>query len=390
VSGARFRRRLPGDNVARTINRGQTMAMTGWMTSVLGAATAIALVQAASPAAADSVEDFYRGKTITVISTGSVGSIYDLSSRLTVKYMAKHLPGDPQTIAKVMTGAGHLVGTNHLYNIAPKDGTTLGAVGETIPLIQVLQPEKAKYDVRKFNWLGNPVINNLTIVSWHTSGVTSIQQVFDKELIIGTGGPGSTSTQNPRALNNILGTKFKIISGFPGAEIDLAMERGEVNGRGGAIWSWWQTSKPQWIAEKKINILLQIGPRRAKGLENVPLMTELARNEAERRVLALLSSSVMVGRPILAPPNVPADRVAALRAAFRAAMTDREYVAEAAKLNLDIEPTYGDELQKFVEEIASTPPELAKIAGSAIIEGHIFNCKEQVKDAKLCEGSGGE
>ena len=344
----------------------------------------------ATTAIADPVEDFYRGKTITVISTGSVSSIYDLSSRLVVKYMAKHLPGDPSTIAKVMTGAGHLVGTNHLYNVAPRDGTTLGAVGETIPLIQVLQPEKAKYDVAKFNWLGNPVINNLTIVSWHTSGITSIKQVFDKELIIGTGGPGSTSTQNPRALNNLLGTKFKIISGFPGAEIDLAMERGEVYGRGGALWSWWQTSKPQWLAEKKINILLQIGPRRAKGLENVPLMTELAKNDAERRILSLLSSSVMVGRPILTPPEVPADRVAALRAAFRATMKDPEYIAEAAKLNLDIEPTYGEELQKFVEEIATTPPELAKVASSALVEGKIFNCAEQVKDPKSCESSGGE
>lgn len=343
----------------------------------------------ATSANADSVEDFYRGKTITVISTGSVGSIYDLSSRLVVRYMARHLPGTPETVAKVMTGAGHLVGTNHLYNVAPRDGTTLGAVGETIPLIQVLQPEKAKYDVAKFNWLGNPIINNLTIVSWHTSGVTSIKQVFEKELIIGTGGPGSTSTQNPRALNNLLGTKFKIISGFPGADIDLAMERGEVDGRGGAIWSWWQTSKPQWLAEKKINILLQIGPRPAKGLESVPLMTGLARNEAERRVLALLSSSVNVGRPILTPPAVPADRVAALRAAFRAAMTDPEYVAEAAKLHLDIEPTYGEDLQTFVEEIATTPPELARIAASALVAGHIFNCKEQVKDMKLCESKGG-
>jgi tripartite-type tricarboxylate transporter receptor subunit TctC len=343
----------------------------------------------AYPTHAESVEEFYRGKTITVISTGSVGSIYDLASRLTVKYIAKHLPGEPQSVAKVMTGAGHLIGTNYLYNIAPRDGTTLGAVGETIPLIQVLQPEKARYDVAKFNWLGNPVINNLTIVSWHTSGITSIKQVFEKELIIGTGGPGSTSTQNPRALNNILGTKFKIISGFPGADIDLAMERGEVDGRGGAIWSWWQTSKPQWIAEKKINILLQIGPRRAKGLETVPLMTELARNEAERRVLSLLSSSVNVGRPVLTPPEVPADRVAALRAAFRTAMSDPDYIAEAAKLHLDIEPTFGEDLQQYVEEIASTPPELAKIAAAALVQGHIFNCKEQVKDPKLCVSSGG-
>jgi tripartite-type tricarboxylate transporter receptor subunit TctC len=344
---------------------------------------------AATSAHADAIEEFYRGKVITVISTGSVGSIYDLASRLTVKYMAKHLPGEPQTVAKVMTGAGHLVGTNYLYNVAPRDGTTLGAVGETIPLIQVLQPEKAKYDVRKFNWLGNPIINNLTIVSWHTSGITSIKQVFEKELIIGTGGPGSTSTQNPRALNNLLGTKFKIISGFPGAEIDLAMERGEVNGRGGAIWSWWQTSKPQWLAEKKINILLQIGPRRAKGLENVPLMTELARNEAERRVLALLSSSVNVGRPVLTPPSVPVDRVAALRAAFRQAMADPDYVAEAAKLHLEIEPTFGEDLQQYVEEIAATPPELAKVAAAALVKGHIFHCKEEVKDAKLCVSSHG-
>ena len=346
------------------------------------AAGSFALASAA--AAQSSVAEFYKGKTLTVISTGSVGSIYDLGSRLLVKHMATHLPGNPETVAQVMTGGGHVVGTNHLFNVAPKDGTTIGAIGEATPLLQVLEPEKVKYDIRRFHWLGNPVLNTLTVVSWHTSGITDIQQVKEKELIIGTGGPASPSTLYPRILNSVAGMKFKIVSSYPGAEIDLAMERGEVNGRGGALWSWWQTSKPHWLAEKKINILLQVGLRRHPDLPNVPLLTELATTPAEKQIYALFSSTVLVGRPLIAPPGVPADRVAALRAAFDATMKDKTYLAEAAKMNLEVDPVSGVELQQAMEELAATPPEVIELAKAAQTKGAIFNCKEIAKDPKTC------
>ena len=349
-----------------------------------GSAIALALAATAPATAQNSVADFYKGKTVTVISTGSVGSIYDLGSRLLVKHMAMHLPGNPDTVAQVMTGGGHIVGTNHLFNVAPRDGTTIGAIGEATPLLQVLEPEKVKYDIRKFHWLGNPVLNTLTVVSWHTSGITSIEDVKQKELIIGTGGPASPSTLYPRILNSIAGTKFKIVSSYPGAEIDLAMERGEVNGRGGALWSWWQTSKPHWLAEKKINILLQVGLRRHPDLPNVPLLTELATNTAEKQIYALFSSTVLVGRPLVAPPGVPADRVAALRAAFDATMKDKAYLAEAAKMNLEIDPVSGAELQQAMEELAATPPDVIELAKAAQTKGAIFNCQEIAKDPKIC------
>jgi tripartite-type tricarboxylate transporter receptor subunit TctC len=338
-----------------------------------------------SAATAQSVADFYKDKTLTVISTGSVGSIYDLGSRMLVSHMAKHLPGNPTTVAQVMTGGGHVVGTNHLYNIAPRDGTTIGAIGEATPLLQVLEPDKVKYDIRKFSWLGNPVLNTLTVVAWHTTGITDIQQLKQKELIIGTGGPASPSTLYPRILNSVGGMKFKIVSGYPGAEIDLAMERGEVNGRGGALWSWWQTSKPHWLAEKKINLLLQVGLKRHPDLPNVPLLTELATTPAEKQIYALFSSTVLVGRPLIAPPGVPADRVAALRAAFDATMKDPTYLADAKKMNLDVDPVSGVELQKAMEELAATPPDVVELAKAAQTKGVIFNCKEMAKDPKICE-----
>ncbi|HEU0071484.1 MAG TPA: tripartite tricarboxylate transporter substrate-binding protein [Alphaproteobacteria bacterium] len=350
-----------------------------------GLSTAALIGSSATASAQQSVADFYKGKTLTVISTGSVGSIYDLGSRLLVGHMAKHLPGNPETVAQVMTGGGHVVGTNHLYNIAPKDGTTIGAIGEATPLLNVLEPDKVKYDIRKFQWLGNPVLNTLTVVSWHTTGITDIQQVKQKELIIGTGGPASPSTLYPRILNSVGGMKFKIVSGYPGAEIDLAMERGEVNGRGGALWSWWQTSKPHWLAEKKINVLLQVGLRRHPDLPNVPLLTELATNPAEKQIYALFSSTVLVGRPLIAPPGVPADRVAALRAAFDATMKDPTYLAEAKKMNLDIDPVSGVELQQAMEELAATPPDVVELAKIAQTKSAIFNCKEMAKDPKICE-----
>jgi tripartite-type tricarboxylate transporter receptor subunit TctC len=351
----------------------------------LACASFLAASISLTAASAESVEEFYKGKTITVVVTGATGSIYDLSARLVTRYMSEHLPGKPTMVIKMMVGGGHLVGTNWLYNVAPRDGTVLASIGEAIPLTQVLEPEQAKFDVSKFNWLGNPGLSNLVLSTWADKGVKTIEDAKNKQVIIGAGGPTSPSGQMPRALNNVLGTKFKIIVGFPSTSIDLAMERGEVDGRGSAQVSYYKTVRPHWVAENKLNYLVQWGPKRDPDLPDVPLLTELARNEAERQVFALLSSTVIVGRPILTTPDVPADRLAALKDAFAKTMQDPNFLEEAKKLNLEINPLYADEMQKLINDVIATPPDVVKLAKAAISEGEVFDCKKLVKDAKLCE-----
>jgi tripartite-type tricarboxylate transporter receptor subunit TctC len=343
---------------------------------------------AAQPGRADPVEDFYKGREVSVIVTGSPGSNYEIYARLITHGMSKFLPGHPGMVIRSMNGGGHVVGTNYLYNVAPKDGSVLGAIGETMALTQILQPELVKFDAGRFNWIGNPNVGNLTLAAWYTAGIDSIQQVTERELIVGASGPTSPSGQIPRALNNILGTKFKIIIGFPGSSIDVAMERGEVAARGSAQIEWWRTAHPDWLAEKKIRILLQVGLRRDPGLPDVPLLTELARNDAERQIFKLLSSTVVIGRPLVAPPDVPTERVTALRAAFGQTMKDPEFLAEARKVKLEINPVLADELQGIVEDLVHTPPEIVTLAKAALAQGRTFNCGELVRDAKLCQTDG--
>ena len=341
----------------------------------------------ATVAMADAVEDFYKDRNVTVIFTGAVGSIYDISARLVTRRMAEHIPGKPVMVVKAMPGGGHIVGTSWMYNVAPRDGTALASIGEAIPLLQVLEPEKAKFDVSKFIWLGNPNVANLVLTTWHSTGIKTIEDAKAREVIIGAGGATSPSGQIPKALNNIVGTKFKIITGFPSTHIDLAMERGEVQGRGSALWAWWKTGRPSWVAENKLNHLVQWGPKRDAELPNVPLLTELAKNEAERQVFALLSSTVIVGRPILTTPGVPADRVAALKASFAQTMVDKDYLADAAKANLEVNPMLADDMQKLIEAVIATPPEVVNLAKAAITQGQVFDCKALVKDPSLCEGT---
>jgi tripartite-type tricarboxylate transporter receptor subunit TctC len=360
------------------------------MRNILGVVSCLLVACAVSPLAADPVEDFYKDRQVTVIFTGAVGSIYDISARLVTKHMADHIPGKPVMVVKAMPGGGHVVGTNWLYNVAPRDGSALASIGEAIPLTQVLEPEKVKFDVAKFIWLGNPNVANLVLTTWSATGIKTIEDAKAREVVIGAGGATSPSGQIPKALNNIVGTKFKVITGFTSTHIDLAMERGEVDGRGSALWAWWKTGRASWVEEKKLNHLVQWGPKRDRELPDVPLLTEFAKNEAERQVFQLLSSTVIVGRPILTTPEVPADRVTALKESFVKAMDDKNYRAEAARAKLDVNPMFADEMQKLIEAIIATPPEVVTLTKAATTQGQSFDCKALVKDPALCEGTGSE
>jgi tripartite-type tricarboxylate transporter receptor subunit TctC len=353
----------------------------------MGASIVIAL--GAGCVRAEPVEDFYKSRTMTVVISGSTGSTYDVGTRLIVKYMSRHIPGQPQIVPKSMIGAGHLVATNYLYNAAERDGSVIGSIGETVPMAHLLTPAQTKFKAAEFFWLGNPAVTNTTIITWHTTGVRTLNDAMRREVVLGASGAGSPSSQVPQILNNVLGTKFKIINGFPATAIDVAMERGEVEARGGISFGRLKSFRREWVAEKKVNMLVQIGLRPDQMFAEVPMLETFARNEAERRIFRFMSASSMVGRPLVAPPGVPGDRVAALRRAFDRTMQDKDFLAEVAKLRLDVDPVAAAELQALVVEIARTPAQDVAMIQAAHATGKSFNCRDVVRDTKLCQGKGG-
>lgn len=329
----------------------------------LGCAFVVAL--AAGSASAESVEEFYKGKQITLIVSSSGGS-YDLVYRTAIRTMSKHIPGNPGFIAKNMPGAGHVNATNFMYNQAPSDGTHVATIGNTIPLHQILDGKGVRYDATKFNWIGTTGISNLMTVAWAASGVKTIDDVFKREVIAGGTGTGSGTVLYPTVANNVLGTKFKIIVGWRSAgEIDLAMERGEIHSRNGFSLGSLLIEHPEWVSEKKLNFLMQVGGEREAMFPDVPLMSDLARNDEEREILKLISSTVALGRPLLTTPQIPADRLAALRKAFDATMQDREFLAEAEKQKFDLRPAGWEKTTKIVADTVNASPaiiEKAKLA----------------------------
>jgi tripartite-type tricarboxylate transporter receptor subunit TctC len=336
----------------------------------LAVAGLLVLTLGLCPAArADAVEDFYRGKTITLLIGYTPGGTYDAYGRLVARFMGEHIPGKPAIVPRNMPGAASRVAAAHLANVGPRDGTMLATADQSLALAQAMG-EKLQFDVTKFTWIGNPSAGNNTTVTWHTTGVKAIDDAKTREVTMGATG-GSTSSQYPKAMNSVLGTKFKIITGYPGGnDINLAMERGEVGGRGSDSWASWKATRPEWLKEKKINILVQIGLTKAPDLQDVPLLMDLASSPEDRAVLRLLSAPSVIGRPIFGPPGVPPERVKALRQAFDATMKDPAFIAEIEKAQLELEPVPGEELERLVNEIAATPKlvadRLAEIIG---IEG---------------------
>lgn len=357
------------------------------LTTLLTGAAVITL--GAGNVRADAISDFYSGRQMTMIISSGAGGGYDVSARLVAHHIERFIPGHPTIVPKNMPGAGHAVAAQYMYNIAPQDGSTIATLGQNLPMAQLLEPDKIKFHMEKFNWLGNVSQDNNVTVAWHTAGIKTIQDVMKKELIIGAQGINSTSAQYPLAMNNVLGTKFRIISGFSGTQsINLAMERGEVSGLGSNSWATWKAQKSDWVNEKKIIPLVQIGLNRAADLAEVPLLTELARNPAEKQVFDMLSSGIVVGRPILTTPNVPADRVAALRKAFDQTMIDPAFLADAKKAKIDVDPLSGEKLQAYVEGLVKLPPSSVKLLTAALSDKGVFDCAKLVNDKSLCEQPG--
>lgn len=325
----------------------------------LGGVTVAAFLvcAAAGHAQADALEDFYRGRTLEMTVPGSSGGDYDRRARIVARHMGRLIPGNPQIVVKNMPGGIGLQAANHLANTAPRDGTSMTIVFQNMPVLQAIGSSAVQFDARRFGWLGNTTNSPNVINSWHETGIVRIEDVFHKELVVGASGVSSTGYIYPAAMNQILGTRFRIVGGYPGGnEINLAMERGEVGGRGSNSWASWKSNHPHWIAEKKIHILVQVGLARAPDLKDVPLMLELAKNEEDRQVLTFLSSDMGIARAFATTPDTPPERLGALRKAFMALMSDPAFLAEAEKQQMDIDPSGPDEVLKVVVSMIEAPP----------------------------------
>ena len=311
----------------------------------------------AAPLAADPVADFYRGKTVSVIIATSPGGDYDARGRLLARHLGRHIPGQPAVVARNMPGAVGIQAANWLANVAPRDGTVLHMIMQNMPAHQALGGANVDFDVRRFAWLGGTTESPNVVNSWHTTGIRTIEDVKVKELVVGAPGTATASVYYPKIMNAVIGTKFKIITGYPGGnDVNLAMERGEVGGRGSNSWASWKSTRPQWIAENKIHILVQIGPRRHPELAGVPLLTELTANDADRAVMQFMSADIVLSRALVTTSDTPAERLAALRAAFAATLQDPQFLAEAAQAKIDINPVGASEAQRIAASIVDTPP----------------------------------
>jgi tripartite-type tricarboxylate transporter receptor subunit TctC len=323
---------------------------------------------ASSTVAADPVADFYRGKSISMVIATAPGGDYDLRARLLSRHLGRHIPGNPTIVPRNMPGGVGIQAMNFMANVAPKDGTALHAIMQNMSTHQALGGAGVEFDTRKFFWIGNTTDTPNVINSWHTTGIRTIQDVMTRELVVGAPGQATNSVYYPKALNMLVGTKFKIVSGYPGGnQVNLAMERGEVGGRGSNSWASWKATKPAWLQEKKIFILVQVALKRNPELADIPTMIELAKNDDDKAVLTFLSADVPISRAYVTTPDVPAERVQALRRAFDATMKDPAFVAEAAKLNMDMSPSTGEDAQRYSDLIANTPAQVLKRA-RAIIE----------------------
>jgi tripartite-type tricarboxylate transporter receptor subunit TctC len=326
---------------------------------------AVAVLAADSLAAhARPITDF-AGKTVTIVSSFGPGGGYTLYAELVARYLGAHLPGRPAVVVKTMPGAGGMNGTSHLANVAARDGTVLGVVPQTVAIAQALGQKGLRYDARAFNWIGRINSNVEVQQTWHTAPVKTIADARFKEVIVGGTGPQSSSVVFPRILNAMFGMKFKVVAGYEGVNmVSIAMERGEVQGMV-RPWSITKTVRPEWLREKKINLLVQYAVARHPELGSVPAVVDLALTDEQRQILSLYASGSSIGRSIVAPPGVPAETIAVLRTAFTRTMQDPALVADVRKSGTDIDPLAGDKLQEIVRRAVDVPSAVVEKARRA-------------------------
>lgn len=311
-------------------------------------------------------QSFYEGKTITIVTSTGAGGTYDVTARLIARHMGRFIPGKPSMIVQNMPGGGNVLATNFMYTIAPKDGTTIATVHNAMPVHQALGGQGVRFDASKFEWLGSTGPENEVVLVWHTTGIRTFDELRKREVILGGTGAGSGIVIIPRLMNALLGTRFKIVTGYKSSEdINIALQRGEVEARAFSLSSI-TAQRGDWLRDKKITILAQVGAKRAHEVPDVPLVTELAKNEEDRQVFRLVSASQGLGRPYVAPPGVPADRLAILRKAFATTLKDKAFLAEAKKLQLEIDATSAEYITQLVRETVNAPASVVAKAKAAI------------------------
>ena len=311
-----------------------------------------------APAASqDDVAAFYKGKVVRLILGVGVGSGYDINARMLARYLPKYIPGHPTVIVQNQPGAGSLTMTNQLYAAGPFDGTAIGASFNGLPTAPLLQPTGARFEAIKLNWIGSSNREAQVMYVWHTAPIQTLDDLKTKEMIVGAQAPGSTQYDYPKLAEKLFGWKFKIITGYESTpKIHLALERGEVHG----TWANWSTLKAlaeAWVKEKKVRILSQWALRKHPELPDVPLILDQAKTEEQRQALNLALARLEFGRPFFMPPNVPAERVAAIRHAFDAAMKDKDLLAEAGKLKIEVDPLTGEQVAALIGKLYQTPAE---------------------------------
>jgi len=311
------------------------------------------------PAKADPVVDFYKGKAVTVVVSSNAAGGYDTFARAVARFMGKHIPGSPAVIVRNMPGAGGMTATNFLYNNADKDGSVIGLVQNNTPFEPLFGTKEAIYDPLKFNWLGTPSIETAILTVWHLAPVTTWKDVLTKEITMGSSGVNSTPSFYGRLLIETLGLKLKLIVGYESqSRVFLAMERGEVDGYPSVFYSALTSTRPTWVPEKKVKLLVQVGLEKDPNLPDVPAALDLARNADDRALIEVGAAPLGTGRPFLMPPGVPADRVAAMQKAMADTFKDPAFLEEAKKRQLDVSsPRTGQELHALVQRIyTKTPP----------------------------------
>ncbi len=339
--------------------------MSKRVSSSLSAAVALSLGLVAAPAIADPIADFYKGKSVAMVIGTAAGGGYDFFGRLVARHMGNHIPGKPSVIPNNMPGAGSLRAANYLYEIAPKDGTAIGIITQTVALEEALGTPGVRFKAADFAWIGRVAANVEVQLLSDRSKAKTIQDLMTMEVPVAGTGPGLASVVYPTVLNNILGTKFKVVTGYTGStESLLAVERGEVDG---ALTSWssLKTTQKSWIDEKKINILVQYTLEKHPDLPNVPTVVELAKTPEDRQILALYASGAVVGRSIASTPKLAPERLKALRAAFQAMLKDPAFLAEIEKTKADFDPMSGEELEKIIANSAKMTDSMREKARTA-------------------------
>ncbi len=322
---------------------------------------------AATPAAA---------QTTTIVVGYPPGASYDIYMRTFARHLGKHLPGNPSVVAQNMAGAGSLRAANFLFNVAPKDGTTIGMFARGLAMQPLLDPTGVQYDARQFNWIGSLTSDVSLVLSWFNRPFKTLDDARQREMVVAGTGSGADSVIFPYILNGVLRTKFKVITGYPGAtDFLLAVERGEADGTAGVSWSSISAGKADWITGKKINVLVQLGMKKHPDMGSAPLVMEYAKTDSDRGVLELIFSRQDMAYPIVAPPGVPAARVAELRRAFDAVLKDPDYLADARKQQLDTDPMRGENIAKLIQRIYESPPAVIARARTALEDGKKITIK---------------